>query len=656
MTESMTQPSPEPLTEPLTEQQHWQRLYAQIPAQLPERTMFAARLKRYLPDILAALAVVYPQQLESTLDALLAVMLTAYQARSSSLKALDLERMLNPDWFLRPEMIGYVCYTERFANTLQGVRGRLDYLEGLGVKYLHLMPLLKPRPAPHDGGYAVEDYRQVRPDLGDMADLEALAADLQARGMSLCLDLVLNHVAAEHQWAERARNGEAKYQRYFYLYPDRTIPDQYEQSLPEVFPDFAPGNFSYSPEAEQWVWTTFNTWQWDLNWSNPDVLVEFADVILWLANKGVSIFRLDAIAFIWKKLGSNCQNLPEVHSLTQVLRAVARIVAPSVIFKAEAIVAPPDLIHYLGRGAHYGKLSDLAYHNSLMVQLWSSLASRDSRLMTQALANFPLEPSNTGWGMYLRCHDDIGWAIDDGDAAAVGLDGALHRRFLSDFYAGQFPGSFARGLVFQENPRTGDRRISGSAAALAGLELAEERGDDLAVQMALERLLLAHAVILAWGGVPLLYMGDELALGNDYGFRQQPEHAPDNRWVHRPLMDWARLAHAEAEPSSIEGRMLTRLRHLLRVRCQTPQLHAATKSRVLAVENSHIFGFVREHPLGALVGLFNFSEHSQGFPYARLLELGIRRPFDHLSGQLLFIEDGLLRLPTLGRYWITEEA
>ncbi|MEW6422832.1 MAG: alpha-amylase family glycosyl hydrolase, partial [Deinococcota bacterium] len=327
---------------------------------------FLLRLERYGDDLLAGLRAVYGDQVEALQERLLEVMLHAYHARPAELRRLDEARLLRPDWLQRPEMVGYVAYADRFAETLKGVQGRLDYLEGLGVKYLHLMPLLKPREGENDGGYAVQDYRSVRPDLGTMDDLSALAQGLRGRGISLVLDLVLNHVAREHEWAVRARAGDPKYRAYFHIFPDRSGPDAFEATLPEIFPDFAPGNFSYDEAAQGWVWTTFNSYQWDLNWANPDVFLEFVDIILYLANRGVEVFRLDAIAFLWKRLGTDCQNQPEVHDLTRALRAAARIVAPAVAFKAEAIVAPADLIHYLGTRVHHGKVSDMAYHNSLM--------------------------------------------------------------------------------------------------------------------------------------------------------------------------------------------------------------------------------------------------------------------------------------------------
>ncbi len=438
-----------------------------------------ARLDRWLPDLVDGLDAVYdePELLQRVVD----LALRAHLERPERLRAHDRQRVLRPDWFQLPSCIGYAAYVDRFAGDLQGVRDRVPYLAELGVTYLHLMPLLQPRPAPNDGGYAVADYRAVRPDLGTMADLAELADTLHEQGMALTLDLVLNHVAREHEWARHARAGEERYRRYFRMFPDRTGPDAYEATLPEVFPATAPGSFTWDDEAAAWVWTTFNTWQWDLDWSNPDVFCEFVDIVLFLANQGVDCLRLDAIAFLWKRLGTNSQNQPEVHAITQALRAVARIAAPSLVFKAEAIVGPDQLMAYLGAGEHAGKVSDVAYHNSLMVQIWSALAARDARLMVRALRRFPPKPTTAAWGTYLRCHDDIGWAIDDVDTAGLGWTGAGHRSFLSDFYSGEAPGSFARGAVFQHNEETGDRRISGSAASLAGVEAALEDQDDSAL-------------------------------------------------------------------------------------------------------------------------------------------------------------------------------
>jgi amylosucrase len=433
--------------------------YAEVRARLDGDGEFLTRLERFFTELRDPLVALYgedprfPGQFAALLDAMAA---TA-RDRDPALRRLDHEREITPDWLQREQAVGYVCYADRFAGTLAGVRERLPYVRELGVNYLHLMPLLAARPAPNDGGYAVADYGAVEPALGTMDDLRALAADLHATGMALCVDVVVNHTAREHAWA---RDRPA----YYLTFPDRSEPDEYERTLPEVFPDIAPGNFSWVPELGRWVWTTFNEYQWDLDYTNPEVFVAMARVVLDLANAGVDVLRLDAVPFLWKRLGTDCQNQPEVHQLLQALRAVARIAAPAVAFKAEAIVSPAQLVTYLGTGRHEGKECDLAYNNVLMALLWSALASGRVTLMTHVLEGMPAVPPGAGWVTYVRCHDDIGWAITPEDAAAVGEDAHLHRRFLSDFYAGDFPGSFARGARFQPDEATGEARTSGMTA------------------------------------------------------------------------------------------------------------------------------------------------------------------------------------------------
>jgi amylosucrase len=399
------------------------------------------------------------------------------------------------------------------------------------------------------------------------------------------------------------------------------MPDAYERTLPEVFPDFAPGNFTWDEHLEGWVWTTFNEWQWDVNWTNPDVLVEYADIILFLANVGVEVVRLDAIAFTWKRMGTSCQNQPEVHALTQALRSVARIACPALAFKAEAIVGPRDLPPYLGQGERTGKVSDLAYHNSLMVQAWSMVATKDVRLTAYALRALPpVHPSST-WVTYLRCHDDIGWAIDDGDAAAVGWDGFLHRRFLSDWYVGDFPGSWSRGLVFQANSATGDRRISGTTAALSGLD--STRGlDPVGVEVSIARIFLGHALIAGFGGVPIIWSGDELGLSNDAGWADEPGHEDDNRWVHRPRIDWE-VAQRRHTTGTVESRVFEGLAHLAKVRARLPHMHASVPSVVLDVWNPGVLAFARHHPLGTMLCVYNVTELPRSVPGWLLRQHGL---------------------------------
>ena len=612
----------------------------------PDLLDVIARFDRWIDDLWDGLEVTYDA--EKTLPLLIDVIINVTKNRSSELRARDLQRTLEPDWFQSPNAVGYATYADKFAGNLQGIRTKINYLKDLGITYLHLMPILTPRPGANDGGYAVMDYRSVRSDLGSMKDLAELATDLHASGISLTLDLVLNHVAKEHEWAAKAQAGDAKYRKYFYAFDDRTTPDEYEKTLPEIFPTFAPGNFTFNEEMQAWVWTTFNEWQWDVNWSNSDVFVEYADVIGYLANQGTDCVRLDAIAFIWKRIGTNCQNQPEVHAITQALRAVAKIFAPALIFKAEAIVGPQDVVYYLGQGQHAGKVSELAYHNSLMVQIWSALASRDGGLLATALSKFAPVPTSSAWATYLRCHDDIGWAIDDADAHEAGINGFAHRNFLADFYANEFSGSFARGVHFQSNLATGDRRTSGSAASLIGLEAAWESGDNATIKAALDRLRCAYAIVFGFGGLPLLYMGDELGMFNDLSYLQDETKKDDNRWIHRPAMDWNAVSKAQSG-NGVAAQVFAQIKELINTRKSLPSLHASVTSEVFTPSNTSVLVIRREHAAGTITQIYNLSEKVQIIDSTGIIKGALK---ENLSGRTMNFE-GAISIPPYAAWWLS---
>lgn len=618
-----------------------------------DRDLFELRLERWFAHLDDGLVAVYGRSgdYEAFLERLVTTLAEQHAARPEGLRLLDIERDLTPDWFQRENVVGYVFYVERFAGTLLGVLDHLDYLEELGVTYVHLMYVLRPREGENDGGYAIADYLDVDPRLGTRDDLLRVCAALRARGIATCVDLVLNHCADTHAWARAAVAGEERYRDYFHTFADRREPDAYERTLQEIFPAFAPGNFTAVPTMARWVWTTFHRYQWDLNWANPDVFMEIVRIMGTLANWGVEVFRMDAVAFMWKRLGTDCQNQPEVHDLLQALRACAKIATPAVAHKAEAIVSPGDLIHYFGTGRRYGKVANIAYHNSLMVQAWSALASRDARLMTHTLRAYPPGPASIAWGTYVRCHDDIGWAVTDEDAAAVGLSGSAHRHFLSDFFAGLYPGSFARGLVFQHNPVTGDRRISGSAASLAGLELALETGDALACEAAIDRLLWLHALIAGFGGIPLLYMGDELGLRSDHRYLANSALQSDNRWAHRPAMDWT-VADRRHLAGTLEARLFHGVLAILRSRARTPHLHAQTPTEVLDLGHRQLFVQLRRHPLGPLVALYNVSDEPATVATDWLQQLGLVNAFDQLGQRFIDLSPAQWHVAPYARHWL----
>ena len=546
----------------------------------------------------------------------------AWFERPKDLRRLDKEREKNPLWFQSNQMLGGVCYVDLFANNLEGIRSKIPYFKELGLTYLHLMPLFKAPGEENDGGYAVSSYREVHPPLGTMDQLGTLSRELRDAGISLVVDLVFNHTSEEHLWAEQAKSGNEEYMDFYRIFPDREMPDAYELNLREIFPDEHPGAFTFFPEMFPspisegnggrardggWVWTTFHSYQWDLNYANPAVFNRMAEEMLFLANQGVEVIRLDAVAFIWKELGTSCENLPGAHALIRAFNAIARIASPALIFKSEAIVHPDDVVKYISPDE-----CQLSYNPLLMALLWNALATRKVKLLSQALATRFKINAGTAWVNYVRVHDDIGWTFSDEDAMTLGINGNEHRRFLNEFYRGRFPGSFARGLPFQENPKTGDCRISGTCASLAGLEKALKEEGPAEVELAIKRILILHAVILTAGGIPLLYLGDEIGTLNDYSFEDDAAHKADSRWVHRVTADWELYAK-RTDQTTIQGQVYLGLQQLIRLRKAYP-IFSGGDLEIISTNNDHVLGFVRRNGDQQAVILVNFSESSQTIP------------------------------------------
>jgi amylosucrase len=577
---------------------------------------FTARLHGHFQTLFQLYLSIYGSRYDFFfhLEDLLLSLGRSWFARPQDLRELDLAREADPLWFQSNKMLGGVCYVDLFADDLEGIKSKIPYFKELGLSYLHLMPLFKAPEGENDGGYAVSSYREVHPPLGTMEQLASLTRDLRTVGISLVVDLVFNHTSNEHMWAKRARSGDEEYQEFYRIFPDRKMPDAYERTLREIFPDEHPGAFTFFPDLFKdggWVWTTFHSYQWDLNYANPAVFNRMAEEMLYLANQGVEVIRLDAVAFIWKQMGTNCENLPEAHRLIQAFNAVARIAAPAMLFKSEAIVHPDEVVKYIDPGE-----CQLSYNPLLMALLWNSLATRKVRLLTQALANrFRIHPG-TAWVNYVRVHDDIGWTFSDEDAAILGVNGYDHRRFLNEFYRGRFEGSFARGLPFQENPKTGDCRISGTCASLAGLDKAINEEGPEEIELAIRRILLIHGVILMAGGIPLIYLGDEIGTLNDYGYIEDPAHARDSRWVHRPRADWEKYDKRK-DAHSVEGRIYQGLQKLISLR-KGHDAFSGGELEILWTGNNHVLGFRRVYEGSHAFVFANFSEAQQAIPQQAL--------------------------------------
>ena len=619
---------------------------------LPDASIsdFDKRLSQHWPRLFGLLLELYGDRYDFFyhVEQILLTCAEGWRQRPDRLRELDAHRLNEPNWFQSERLVGGALYVDLFSENLSRLRLLIGYFKQLGITYVHLMPLFAVRPGNNDGGYAISNYRSVDPRVGTIEDLKQLATELREAGIVLVLDFVFNHTSDDHHWAKQAQAGNREYEDFYFVFPDRTIPEQYEKSLREIFPTVRRGNFTWNEAMQSWVWTTFNSFQWDLNYSNPAVFNAMAGEMLFLANTGIDILRLDAVAFIWKRMGTSCENLPEAHLLIQAVNAVARIAAPSLLFKSEAIVHPDEVAKYISP-----EECQISYNPTLMALLWESLATREVKLLQQSLAHRHKLPEGTTWVNYLRCHDDIGWTFDDADAEKVGINGYNHRQFLNSFYTGQFPGSFARGIPFQHDVQTGDMRISGTMASLAGLEQAIEEDDEAKREMAISRILLLYGVTLSVGGIPLLYMGEEWGVLNDYDFVKDPAKAGDTRWVHRPKMKWEFLEEMDQD-DSLRRRIFTAISKLIELRKSLPAL-SGLKMDLVATENSHVLGYLRSKDSSRLITLANFSDVEQFISGNSLRTTGLGRFFkDYILDQTIETSEQV-RLAPYQIMWLERE-
>ena len=582
-----------------------------------------------------------------------------YIKRGPTLRRSDIAREINYTWFLSQKWVGMALYCDRFADNLQGLKEKLPYFQELGVNMIHVMPILDCPPENNDGGYAVRDFRRIDPRYGTLDDIRALSDTLRSRDTLLVLDVVVNHTSDEHEWAVRAKAGEKTYQDYYYVFDDRDIPDAYEEAMPEIFPATAPGNFTWDEDMGKWVMTVFNSYQWDLNYRNPAVLIEMIDIILYWANMGADILRLDAVAFLWKKIGSTCQNEREAHLILRLMKDCCQVTAPGVLFIAEAIVAPSEIAKYFGEHAIYSKECEIAYNATLMALLWDAVATKNARLLGQGVGNLPQKLERATWLNYVRCHDDIGLGFDDADVRAAGYDPAMHRTFLIDYFTGRFPTSPARGMPFGTNEKTGDARISGSLASLVGLEHALENHDEEGVDAAVRTIILLHSVILSFGGLPLLYYGDAVGTLNNLEFLQDPSTQHDSRWVHRSRFDWDK-AERRHQPGTVEQRIFSALRRLIALRKEIPAFADFDNRTLIPIDNPNLLAYSRTDPenwRNRVLVVGNFSDEPQTLA---LEDLSVHGFFqyggmkDLCTGDSVPAENGLITVPALSFFWLSD--
>jgi amylosucrase len=583
-----------------------------------------------------------------------------YIRRPEDLRQKDIERESDHNWFLSQNWVAMALYSHGFAGDIKGMEKHLNYFQELGVNMVHIMPIMQCPEGSSDGGYAVSDFRQIDDRAGTLDDLQHLSRAMHERDMLLTMDVVLNHTSDEHEWAKKAREGDTTYQDYYYTFETRNVPDMFEQSMPEVFPETSPGNFTWDEQMQRWVMTVFNDYQWDLNYSNPAVFIEMLDVILFWANKGADILRLDAVAFLWKKIGSTCQNEREAHLILQLLKDCCQVTAPGVLYIAEAIVAPVEVTKYFGEDAVIAKECEIAYNATFMALMWDAVATKNAKLLNQGIKSLPVKLERATWLNYIRCHDDIGLGFDDRDIELAGYHAQRHRKFLIDYFMGRFDDSHARGLPFGENEKTGDARISGSLASLVGLEYAVEAGDIKAEQDAINIILMLHSLIMSFGGIPLLYYGDELGTINDVSYLEDPHKKGDSRWVHRPVINWEK-AELRNQPGHYQYEIFTALKRMIAVRKEVDVFADFNNRELIDVGNEKLFVFERysiSHQLDRVLVVTNFNDKPQKLNLDELVGWGdpqYGEIVDLYSGRRPDIFKNVLVVPAFSFYWLQQK-
>lgn len=565
--------------------------------------LWKCRLERHLDELKWLYMELYDNQ--QMFDELCAQMKQFYQERKPSLKHLDGDREQNPGWYRDTGILGMMMYTEQFAGNLKGVQKHLDYLKRCNVNYLHLMPLLESPAGRSDGGYAVSDFRSVQPELGTMEDLEKLAAECHRQGISLCLDFVMNHTSEDHEWAKRARNGEQEYRDRYFFYDDYTVPAMYEKTVPQVFPTTAPGNFTWLQDAGKFVMTTFYPYQWDLNYHNPAVFNEMMYNFLYLANRGIDVIRIDAVPYIWKELGTDCRNLPKVHTIVRMMRMISEIVCPGIVLLGEVVMEPEKVAPYFGTVEK--PECHMLYNVTTMATIWNSVATRDVRLLKRQMEIISGLPDSYTFLNYLRCHDDIGWGLDYPLLAQWGMKQVPHKKFLNDFFTGKLPDSFSRGELYNEDLVTGDARLCGTTASLCGIEKAGFENNQEGMQRAIRLDMMLHAFLLFLSGIPMLYSGDEIGQVNDYSYKQDAVKAPDSRFLHRGKFHWELVGEID-NSGTVQAELFEKLNRLESVRRKEPLFHASVPFHPADTWDDSLLCLVRRDGDEKLIGLFNFSE------------------------------------------------
>lgn len=444
-------------------------------------------------------------------------------------KSVSAVNELAPEWY--KDVTVYSIYVDLFNKDFKGLEAKLDYLSNLGVSCLWLLPILN---SPmRDAGFDISDYRTIRPDLlGDKNQnqvFDGFLTKAHNMGIKVIFDIAINHTSEEHFWFQESRKSKDNPYRNYYIWNED---DQKYADARLIFYGIEESN--WKKDGDEYFFHRFFDFQPDLNYRNPKVLIEMCRNFLFWIEKGVDGFRADAIPYLWKEEGTDCENLPMTHTVVKFFRTVLDYVRPNTLLLAEACQKPAEVVKYFGDGdeCHAG------YHFPLMPQIFKSLAVQSNRPIMDTLSSkiTPAIPEISQWFTFLRCHDELSLEL-----VYVSEE---DRKYIHDNYC--------------RHPQWDFRLGQGISARLAELMERDNR-----------RIGLIYSIMLTLPGTPVIYYGDEFGKLNDEEFYKNQiklTGKDDTRFLVRGRIDWDLLDKKLNDDYSLEHQVFKQLSEMLKIR------------------------------------------------------------------------------------------
>ena len=565
-------------------------------ANAADKAVFEMRLNKHYDELKWLYSELYPDK-EVYFDKLIKHLKKAYVQRDEYLHDLDTQREHEADCYTKRNFVSMAMYVHCFSGTLKNFAKRLPYLAESNINCVHLKGIIKSLKDKNDGEFAISDFKAIEKSIGDVKDLAKLSEKCHKKDIDVCVDLVLNHTSDEHDWAMRMCDGESEYEDKYYVYKRENLPEIIKEDGKRV--ETVAGNFTYVKAIDKYVMSTFHEYTWDLNYHNPEVFNEMAENLLFLANTGVDIVRLDYMAYIWKQKDNAHHNLPQVHTILRMLRLISEIVCPSVILLGEVAISPDRLAPYFGSAEK--PECHLIYDASTMAVIWHSVATGNVALLKHQFDMLASLPKNEVLQNSLRDSDEIKWVLDFDFLAKQGMQKTPHQQFLNNYFAGEFDGSFALGKKYEAEGNADKVHVCGTVASLCGIEYYDKQKDKAKMQLAIDLDIMLHALMLSQSGIPTICSGDEVGQCSDFKFKKD-----DLSYLKRDKFNWHKAGRRKTE-KAMQANIYQSLVKLTSIRNDYAVFAQNAKVKTLLTWDEATLAIVRETDSEKFIGIYNFS-------------------------------------------------